>query len=156
MVRPLLPFSRCAGLKAPSLPRGAVYPSAPPPVYSHYRRHFPSPAKTPITQIGRSRLRGSLAAVRLGEHRCGRASKQVGGSRPHLVPADERPFDGTAPHPSTTSPIPSSRWGRLRLVVKTDLSPRESRGQTRPARLSRRARACGVTARSGFSDRNYP
>ena len=32
---------------------------------------------------------------------------QVGGSSPHLVPADERPFDGTAPHPSTTSPIPA-------------------------------------------------
>jgi hypothetical protein len=31
---------------------------------------------------------------------------QVGGSSPHLVPADERPFDGTAPHPSTTSPMP--------------------------------------------------
>jgi hypothetical protein len=31
---------------------------------------------------------------------------QVGGSSPHLVPADERPFDGTAPHPSTTSPTP--------------------------------------------------
>ena len=31
---------------------------------------------------------------------------QVGGSSPHLVPADERPFDGTAFHPGTTSPIP--------------------------------------------------
>jgi hypothetical protein len=37
--------------------------------------------------------------------------RQVGGSSPHLVPADERPFDGTAPHPSTTSPIPGSITG---------------------------------------------
>jgi hypothetical protein len=49
-----------------------------------------------------------------------------------------------------------TRWGRLRLVVETDLSPCESRGQTRPARLSRRTRGCGGAGRKGFSDRNYP
>jgi hypothetical protein len=36
-------------------------------------------------------------------------------SRPHLVPADERPFDGTAPHPSTTSPIPG--WHGLAVYA---------------------------------------
>jgi hypothetical protein len=32
---------------------------------------FPLPKKCPITEIGRGRLHGSLAAVRLGRHRSG-------------------------------------------------------------------------------------
>ena len=50
----------------------------------------------------------------------------------------------------------SSSWaerGSLRLVVKTDLSPRESRGQTRSVGISRPARGCGGTGRHGLSGR---
>jgi len=45
---------------------------------------------------------------------------------------------------------------RLRPVVDTDSSPRESRDQTRSVGRSRRARAYSSAGRKGFSDRNCP
>jgi hypothetical protein len=41
---------------------------------------------------------------------------QVGGSSPHLVPADERLFDGTAPNPSIASPMPGKRVNQHSLA----------------------------------------
>ena len=48
------------------------------------------------------------------------------------------------------------QWGRLRLVVQTGSSARESHDQGRPAPSSRRARGCGSAGRAGFSHRKYP
>ena len=46
-------------------------------VDSHLKRHLPSPERTPITEFGRSRLRGSLAVEHMTGIGVGRASIQI-------------------------------------------------------------------------------